>query len=264
MNKLIAVGRSMFAAGIIALGFLCIINEDFIIGRPPAWPSGFDLNPALAYITGAIIILAGIAILVNKNGGYAALIIALLILLLSVVRSIPGFMDHWLNAYKTIAFFGGALIIACSYFSESPGTAPKFMSGKNTLNGIVFFGSALLAVFFIACGYAHFKFDAFVKDFIPKYIPFHGFFTYFCAICLIAGGAGLLIPATRKWAALLSGIMVGGWFLLLHIPRFIANTNDASDRMGLCESFAFAGIFFCLAGMSEKKDQAGRRTVNPV
>jgi len=48
---------------------------------------------------------------------------------------------------------------------------------------------------------------------------------------------------------LLSGIMLMGWFVLLHIPRFIANTNDVSDRMGLCESFSFAGIFFVLAGI---------------
>jgi hypothetical protein len=55
---------------------------------------------------------------------------------------------------------------------------------------------------------------------------------------LFAGGAGLLIPPTRKWAALLSGI---------------ANTNDVSDRMGLCESFTFIGIFFVLAGMFSGK-----------
>ena len=45
------------------------------------------------------------------------------------------------------------------------------------------------------------------------------------------------------------GIMIGGWFLLLHIPRFANNINDASDRTGLCESFTFAGILFILAAI---------------
>ena len=101
----------------------------------------------------------------------------------------------------------------------------------------------------IAGGYAHFKFASFVIDYIPAYIPFHVFWTYFCGICLFAGGIGLLIPPLSKWAALFSGIMLSGWFVLLHIPRFIANMNDASDRMGLFESFTLAGIFFTLAGV---------------
>ena len=117
---------------------------------------------------------------------------------------------------------------------------------------MIVFGSVVLAVFFTSAGYAHFKFAAFVADFIPSYIPFRTFWAYFCGICLFAAGAGLLIPQIRKWAALLAGIMLIGWFILLHIPRFAANINDASDRMGLCESFTFAGICFVLAAMFGK------------
>jgi uncharacterized membrane protein YphA (DoxX/SURF4 family) len=106
----------------------------------------------------------------------------------------------------------------------------------------------------IVCGYAHFKFAEFVENLIPDYIPFHLFWTCFAGICLLAGGIGLLIPTTRKLAALLSGILVLGWFLLLHILRFLANTNDVSDRMGVCESFIFVGIFFVLAGMYSRED----------
>jgi hypothetical protein len=52
---------------------------------------------------------------------------------------------------------------------------------------------------------------------------------------------------------MLIGIMIAGWFLLLHIPRFFANVNDPSDQMGLCESFAFAGIMFVLYGLFKVK-----------
>ena len=153
----------------------------------------------------------------------------------------PHFMADWLNAYKSMALFGGVLIVAASFMNDP--------LNANSRNVFVLTGTVLLTVFFIAAGYAHFKFAGFVKDFIPAYIPFHSFFTYFCGICLIAGGVGLLIPKTRYWAALLTGIMISGWFLLLHIPRFVNNTSDASDRMGLCESFAFAGILFILAAI---------------
>jgi hypothetical protein len=49
--------------------------------------------------------------------------------------------------------------------------------------------------------------------------------------------------------------MLSGWFFLLHIPRFLANTNDAGDRMGLCESFTFAGIFFALTAVFTKENK---------
>jgi uncharacterized membrane protein len=250
MDKLIKPGRVFFALGIIALGILCFISKDFIVGRPPAWPAGFNVNPALAYVSGAVLIIAAVAILFNKKAGPSSLLVAALIFLLSVLRHLPHFMDDWGNSYKSMALFGGALIIAGSFFREDSNDST---ANKKSVKNLVTAGCILLAAFFIACGYAHFKFAAFVNDFIPAYIPFHPFWTYFCGICLFAGGAGLLIPQTRKWAALLSGIMVLGWFVLLHIPRFIANTSDASDRMGLCESFTLVGIFFVLAGMVSKK-----------
>src|ERR1700730_11953162 len=118
MEKLIKPGRIIFAFGIIALSILGMISKDFIIGRPPAWPLNFGINPALAYISGAILILAAIAILFNRKAVIASLIIAILILLLSVLRHLIQFMNDWLNAYKAIALFRGALVVAGSFQKE--------------------------------------------------------------------------------------------------------------------------------------------------
>jgi uncharacterized membrane protein len=245
MLNLKSAGRIIFATGIAGLGIICFIAKDFIVGRPPGWPEGVNVNPVLAYISGAFLIISAIVICVKKKAVLPALLIAILIFLLSILRHLPHFMNDWLNAYKAIALFGGALIVAASSLKEE-----NSLRNKKTSNGLVMIGSILLSAFFISAGYAHFKFAPFVADFIPSYIPFRLFWAYGCGVCLIAGGIGLLIPPVRKWAALLSGIMITGWFILLHIPRFVTNINDASDRMGLCESFTFAGICFVLAGMS--------------
>jgi uncharacterized membrane protein YphA (DoxX/SURF4 family) len=248
VHKLLNPGRNIFASGIAALGILCMIVKDFIVGRPPAWPINFDINPILAYISGALLILSAIAIILKIRAAFAAFIIAGLIFLLTVLRHLPQFMNDWLNAYKSMAMLGGALIVAASFLNNDQVKVKK---------NLILAGCVLITVFFISSGYAHFKFADFVKDFIPAYIPFHVFWTYFCGICLIAGGIGILIPFTRKWAALLAAIMLSGWFIFLHIPRFLANTNDASDRMGLLESFTFAGILFVLAAVA-----AGKRRGN--
>jgi uncharacterized membrane protein YphA (DoxX/SURF4 family) len=240
MSKLLPIGRVLYAIAILGLGTLCIISMDFIIGRPPKWVDGLSLNPVLAYVSGGIIILSALAILLNQKGYFAALAIAGLILLLSISRHIPNFMNDWLNAYKSIALLGGTLIIAASFDDRKS-------------KPLITMGCIFLAIFFIACGYAHIKFYDFVKEFIPAYVPFRGFFAYFTAICLIAGGIGILIPRTQKLAALLSGIMLAGWFVMLHIPRFLNNMQDPSDRMGLFESLAFAGIFFVLASLANRR-----------
>ncbi len=247
MSRLSRVGSLMFATGMLGLSFFCVIYQDFIIGRPPAWPADLGINPALGYLTALLVAVSAVAILATKKGGYGALVIAFLILALGVFRHLPQFMSDWLNAYKSMALFGGALLVAASLFRENSAKLPRKILAAGTVTG-----SVLLAVFFIACGYAHFKFADFVQAFIPEYIPFRGFFTYFTAVCLIAGGIGIVIPRTRKWAAVLSGVMVGGWFILLHIPRVLMNPQDMSDRLGLCESLIFAGIFFVLANVTER------------
>ncbi len=161
-------------------------------------------------------------------------------------------MSDWVNGYKALALGGGALIVAASFPEKTPARGSNFLTNYT----LVYTGCIFFSLFFIVCGFAHFRFGEFIiKDFIPEYIPLHAFWTYFCGACLLAAGVGLVIPATRKWAALLSGIMIAGWFILLHIPRFMNNTSDVSDRMGICEAFTFVGILFVLAGVLSKKEE---------
>jgi len=248
MEKLLKPGRLIFAIGFLVLGILCFLFKDFIVGRPPAWPTGFNVNPALGYVSGSLLVICALTILINKKGSAAALLIAILILMLSLSRSMPNFMADWANVYKSMALLGGALIVVASFLRESGDTV-----NKKWINIFVFIGTALVAAFFICGGYAHFKYGDFVDALIPNYIPVHRFWTNLCGVCLFAGGVGILVPVIQKWVALFSGVMVAGWFLLLHIPRFIADTSNVSDTLGLCESFTFVGIFFVLAGMFAKK-----------
>src|SRR5258706_6903461 len=156
MDKLTKPGRIIFAIGIIALGILCFIFKDFIVGRPPAWPAGFEVNPALGYISGVVLIIAALAIILNIKGRLAALLIAALIFLLSILRYLPHFMNDWLNGYKSMALLGGALIIASSFYNEDSSN-PELRRNESLRKGFTVTGCILLAVFFIACGYAHFN-----------------------------------------------------------------------------------------------------------
>jgi uncharacterized membrane protein len=252
MKKLSEPGRVMYAIGLIGLAVISFISKDFIVGRPPAWPASLSLDPALAYVSGTILIILCLGIIFKKRPCISALLIALLIFFLSVIRALFHFMNDWVNGYKAIALMGGALIVAASFLENKHNIIPNASVYDSRRRMLIIAGTIFIAPFLIAGGYAHFKYADFVKDFIPAYVPFHVFWTYFCGVCLIAGGIGILLRPTIHLASLLCGIMIFGWFILLHIPRFVADMNNVSDRMGLCESFAFAGVFFTLAAMTKR------------
>ena len=254
-SPFVNTGRVMFALGLVGLAILGLMMNDFIVGRPPAWPIEFRGKETLSVALNVLLFTGSGAIIFQRQGTFTAFLIAAIIFSFSfLIRFIPALLKAepqeilWIiNAYKTLALVGGALIIGvCFLRNNSQRSAKIFLA----------VGKIFLSVFYVISGFAHFKFANFIiDDFMPSYIPFIPFWTYFCGVALIAGGIGIQINPVRKIAALLVGTMISVWFLLLHIPRFFANMNDPSDRMGLCESFAFAGIMFALYGLFKKKKE---------
>jgi uncharacterized membrane protein len=242
----------IFATGIIALGVLQFFAKDFIVGRPPAvqWARNIPGKQAWAFVSGALLIIGAASIIFSRrNASSISFFIGIFIFIFSFLcRHLPHLFSVlsaqdviWqINAYKTLALCGGAFIVAAS-FQEPPTNMHLTLS------------CILLALFFILSGCAHFKYaDFIINSFIPAYIPFHGFWTYFCGIALIAGGVGVLMKQTRRWAAALTGLMILLWFFLLHIPRASYTPGNYGEWMGVFESFTFSGILFTLAGLSAK------------
>ena len=256
MIKLIRPGRMIFALGIIALGVLQFFTRSFIVGRPllPAWLAG----EVWAYASGILLIIAGLLVIANKRPGEVAFATGIFILVFSffcchlpeMAGKKPAGILWQLNAYKTLALAGGAWIVAASLL---PGGPRSFVFASNRM--LVTSGSVFLSLFLLLSAAAHIHFNSFVQQFIPAYIPARAFWSYFTAATLLAGGIGLLIRSLRKWAALLSGIMILLWFFLLHIPRTMANTGDLTEWMGVCESFCFSGILFVLSGLSSRPEK---------
>lgn len=243
-----SIGRVLFAIGFIGMAIIGFNVQDFLVGRPPAWPS-VSMPPGwIIHFSNGVLLIAAILILFRRMIEAAGLAMALLILFLSLSRHFPVFLRDWTNGYKALAFFGSSFIVAfqLQWASYSLAQARNIPSLKSDL---MKFGILLLAIFFLACGYAHFKFADFVVHFIPDYIPFRSFWAYFCGICLIAAGIGLLVPSARQIAAFLCGMMILSWFFLVHIPRIFCYPGTTAEFMGLFESLAFSGILLVLSGV---------------
>src|SRR5688572_10042156 len=92
MSKLITPGRTMFALGIIALGILQFFAQDFVVARPPSpqWAPNIPGKFSWAYISGVILIIAGLAIAVRIKAQLAALFVGIFILIFSFfLRHLP-------------------------------------------------------------------------------------------------------------------------------------------------------------------------------
>jgi len=80
-----------------------------------------------------------------------------------------------------------------------------------------------LTITFIAVGSLHFTHTEAFLAIMPAYLGYHEFWVGFTGVAEIAGGVGLIVPATRRWA---------GWGLLaLLVGVFPANVNMAVHQI---------------------------------
>jgi uncharacterized membrane protein len=247
MDRLTSLGRVFFAVALIAFAAEQFLFGDFIPGRAAEWPAGVPGRLAWAYVSGAVFIACGVALLVGTRVREAGIVAGALIFAWAVVRNVPPALADriyggaWTNLGKGLALFGGAFALAGS---AKPETAGFFNLGRGCL-----------AAFFVSSGIQHFLFAQWVATLVPAWIPGAVFWTCFAGVALIAGGAGLVMPWTARWAAALSGLMIGLWVVILHVPRALtaAAGQGRNEWTAVFEALAISGIAFVLAGTLQER-----------
>lgn len=235
-------GRICFGAAVAATGLMQVVNSELvrIIPALPAWLP----FPALAVtLIGLGLLIIGGAILAGYRSREAVLALAGLLAASFVFQRIPEIMANpgqgfvWTNPAKVLALLAGALTLG-TLLEDRPLRWPARFPWALPL---------LLAVFLLICGVQHFVYAGFVDSLVPSWIPpAQRFWTYFAGTALLAGGLGLLVERTRRPAALLSGLMIFLWVLLLHIPRSLELKN-AFELAGCFEALALAGAAWLMA-----------------
>jgi uncharacterized membrane protein len=230
----------MYLLAIAELALYNFAKGDFAMTRPRPLPEILvGINPAMAYISGALLLISVLAFYLNRYRTAALLTIANLIFWLATSRHFFNLWRDHINGFKTLWLIGGALLIMTSIAAY-----------EKHEKKVIWFNIIILFLFFVDCGIAHFQYAEFVQNLIPGFIPFPLFFTYFAGVCLVSGGVGLLIPQTQTYAAMLLGIQIAGWFILLHVPRALMIGGD--EWIGVGESLAVSGICFMICAASKK------------
>jgi uncharacterized membrane protein len=250
-----ATGRAFFGIGVTASGILQLVTGDFVrlVPKLPSWIPAPSVWP---YLFGVILVVTGLAILIDRRTRPAAAVVGVLILLVLVFLCLPelvvtpgmerpylrGFM--WTKPLKALALIGAAALLAQSPSARS-------------------LGAALLALFFIVGGVQHFVYNDFVTQLVPSWMPARRFWAYFTGVALIAGGLGMLVPRTARLAAALSALMIFLWVLTLHIPRAIALPQHAFETAGVFEALALSGAALLVAATRARSATGARLPPGP-
>ena len=263
MNHLIRAGRVFFAIGIIGIGLQQFQYAEFRPVILPEWPVGLQGFAPGAYLTGLILIIAGLFLLLEKYAERTCLLLAgfffaffLIFHFAYLVFFNPNsfHLGSWTNALKELAFAGGSLVMAGSWKN---GHKPKDNRSPffSKLERMIPVGRVFFSVMMIVFGIDHFIYTDFVASLVPAWIPGHVFWTYFAAIALIGSGIGIILKKTRRTVALLTGIMLLLWLILLHIPRAVADPHmdKGNEVTSVFEALAYSGVAVVLAATNNKK-----------
>ncbi len=258
MINLSAIGRIFYGITIAGIGILTIYYHDFpymLIPPKHQWIPGL---PILAYISGALLILAGVCIVFEKKVRLISVVLGTVLLLIFCFYFIPyelmispNYMHFgdWENAAKELALSGGAFVIAGCYPEKNENAFTRF------LTKLIPLGTILFSITIISFSVDHFLYAKQAADYVPSWVPSHVFWIYFCGAALLASGLAIILKTKPVLAATLLGTMILTWFLILHVPRIIVSpvAYMGSEITSALIALAYSGIAFVIAGASKKQ-----------
>jgi uncharacterized membrane protein len=260
-----SIGRVFFGLSLCAFGILQFIYGDFVPGRAPAWPAGVPGRLGWAWVSGALLIAAGAAVISGKRARGPAVLTGAMIFLWALLRHIPELAANphgvvLTNMGKAIALCGGALAVAGAFPADGSAWWHFQPRVGGTTDGLRWVGRVCLGAYMILAGVQHFVYTQFVASLVPAWIPGPLFWAYFAGVALLAGGAGLLLTKTARLAAVLSGVMIFLWVVLLHVPRALAAgpAQRRNEWTAVFEALAFSGIALVIAGSMQRQRGAPR------
>jgi uncharacterized membrane protein len=252
-NNLSNTGRVFFGAAITGMGLLTIYYRDFpymLIPPKHSWIPGMT---TVAYISGSLLVLAGACIVFEKKIRPASLLLGSVMLLIFCFYFIPYQLlvsmnykefGDWENAAKELTLCSGAFIIAGSFSKTNERGLFTFLSKLIPLS-VIFFSITITSY-----GVNHFLYAKDVVDYVPSWVPFHMFWTYFAGTALIGSGVAIILKIKPRQTAMLLGTMIFTWFIILHVPRVFVSPLAylGSEIASALLALAYSGIAFVIAG----------------
>lgn len=264
MISLLKTGRFFYGTGIAGVGVHQLITGSFrpdVLPPFPAWAHQYSFFPIIA---GVALVVAGVVIAapvdLKVNPRRVALSLGFSFLVIVITCHLPYLLfigpeditqlQFWFGVGETLAYSGGAFVIAGSFSRDSPNKFES-LSEKLATSGVAFY--ALLILIF---GLSHFIYTTSVSTMVPKWIGAPFFWTYFFGAALIAAAVALVFRIWTRLTAFLLAFMLFLFFLFFHIPDAMANprAGAGNEIVRAMVALLFCGIALVIATTSDRRD----------
>jgi uncharacterized membrane protein len=243
-------GSRVYGLAAIVLGVTGIAFDDYAAVWQPV-PKTWPAHDLLAYVSGAILLIGGVASFVPKTARVGALVLAafyglwVLALKLPPVVQHPGGFEYWHALSEVLGIsMGGVLAFALNGGFKNTEAA---MRGARVIFGVCC----------VAYGAAHFVFLKATNSFIPTWMPLSPtFWSYLTGAGHIAAGLALITGVQARLAAVLLTAMFVVFGALVHFPLLL---KDAHDHFAWCANGingALIGVAWCAADSLRNRAKA--------
>lgn len=251
----------VYGASAAGLGVLCLIAGDLgaVFQPVPRW---MPLRPWLAYVSGAVLVAGGLALLVRRTTAVAALVLTILfgawLVLLNLPNTLarPTVIGNWEGCGLNAALVaGGWMVLAASCRSASPRAAHLLGDRGTSL------ARRLYAIGLPLVGIAHFASAQAATVYVPTWLPLRIDWVYLTGAGHIAAGLALLFGVVPGLAALLEAGQITAFVILSHIPAVAAAPDDRVQWAMLVYALAIAASAWLVAARTpvEPRRPAGQR-----
>ncbi|HEY6124583.1 MAG TPA: DoxX family protein [Steroidobacteraceae bacterium] len=224
---------ALYGFGALLLGAVGIYFHDFAMQWQPV-PAGIAGRTALAYASGALLVVCGAAILLRRYERIGVLLLASFYWLWMLVLNLP----LAIKSYTHIGAWNSPAEIA---FLAAGGTALVATSAGQLRNTLTLVARIVAGVSALVFGLAHFNYAEFTASMVPAWIPYKLFWAYATGAGHFAAGLALVSGIRARLAATLLAGMMGSFVVLLHIPRVIASPDQHVEWIMLAIASSLSG-----------------------
>lgn len=204
-------------------------------------------HPWLAYVIGALLLVAGLSILINVHARSGALTVGAILLWADIILHLPRLVaipGNWGlrgEVCEILAFASAALILA--------GTLPRADGTFGQRDGaLANIGRVLFGITAVVFGVDHFLALKLIASLVPGWMPAHLFLASLAGVAMIAAGVSIL----TRWIGGLGAFALGVMFMLfvvtLHVARVLADPRSPDEWSSAIIALGMSGAsWICFA-----------------